>query len=65
MIAYRSLGRAVFLYGFAKNERDNVEPDELESWRDIARDFLGASVKQIETMVEEDKLTEVCCGQDK
>jgi hypothetical protein len=24
VVAYRRLGRAVFLYGFAKNERDNI-----------------------------------------
>ena len=29
LIAYRVGDRAVFLYGFAKNERDNIEPNEL------------------------------------
>ena len=28
LVAYRPDARAVFLYGFAKNERENVEEDE-------------------------------------
>ncbi|HEV2324090.1 MAG TPA: type II toxin-antitoxin system RelE/ParE family toxin [Terracidiphilus sp.] len=33
LVAYRSKQRAIFLYGFAKNERENVRPDELTSFR--------------------------------
>ncbi|MBF0526161.1 MAG: type II toxin-antitoxin system RelE/ParE family toxin, partial [Deltaproteobacteria bacterium] len=35
-MAYRSGERAVFLYGFAKNERDNIENNELETLREMA-----------------------------
>jgi hypothetical protein len=35
LIAYRAGHRAVFVYGFAKRERENIEPDEL---RTAARD---------------------------
>ena len=31
ILAYRSGERAVFLYGFAKNQRDNIGADELET----------------------------------
>jgi hypothetical protein len=31
LIAYRAGHRAVFLYGFAKRERENIEPDELRT----------------------------------
>ena len=33
MIAYRTKDRAFFLLGFAKNERENVSPDELAALR--------------------------------
>lgn len=36
LVAYRARGRAVFLYGFAKNEQENIGLDELESLREIA-----------------------------
>jgi len=35
LLAYRSGERAVFLYGFAKNERENIEDDELQTLREI------------------------------
>lgn len=36
LIAFRKNKRAVFLFGFAKNERDNIEDDELTSLKEIA-----------------------------
>jgi len=36
LIAYRAGHRAVFLYGFAKSERDDIEQDELVTLREIA-----------------------------
>jgi hypothetical protein len=40
--AVRCKTRAVFLFGFAKNERDNIKDDELATLRDIARGWLEA-----------------------
>lgn len=42
LLAYRRKTRAVFLFGFAKNERDNIEDDELATLRDIATGWLEA-----------------------
>lgn len=36
VVAYRTEDRAIFLYGFAKNERENIEDSELRTLRDIA-----------------------------
>ena len=41
ILVYRKGDRAVFLYGFAKNERDNIDPDELNYWRHIGQVWLG------------------------
>jgi hypothetical protein len=30
LMAFRSKERTIFVYGFAKSERDNIESDELE-----------------------------------
>jgi hypothetical protein len=35
LVAYRAGARAVFLYAFAKNERENIGSDELLTWREI------------------------------
>lgn len=36
IVGYRMRDRAVFLFGFAKNERENVEDNELLSLREVA-----------------------------
>src|SRR5436190_20900606 len=33
IIAYRAAQRSVFLYGFGKSERENIDDDELARWR--------------------------------
>ena len=45
LIAYRSGDFAVFMFGFAKNERDNIDADELEALRIIASQWLGDARK--------------------
>jgi hypothetical protein len=59
LIAYRRDVRSVFLYGFAKNERDNVEDDELETARDIAKGWLAASSDQIARALADGLIDEV------
>jgi len=52
ILAYREKDRAVFLHGFAKSERENIEPDELEALRLVARDWLAASPQRIAAALE-------------
>jgi hypothetical protein len=59
IMAFRSLERTVFLYGFAKSERANIGPDELEFWRKLASGFLTLNDVQLEAMIEGHELTEV------
>ncbi|RNJ48752.1 type II toxin-antitoxin system RelE/ParE family toxin [Methylocystis hirsuta] len=59
IVAYRVKERAVFLYGFAKNERENVEPDELEDLRLVARGWLEATSERIETALKDGAIQEV------
>jgi hypothetical protein len=45
LIAYRSGDFAVFMFGFAKNERDNIDADELEVLKIVASQWLGDARK--------------------
>jgi hypothetical protein len=58
LIAYRAGERAVFLYGFAKNERENIDEDELATLREIAAAWLEADEKSLEHAVAEGILQE-------
>ncbi len=59
LVAYRSGDRAVFLYGFTKSERDNIEDDELATLREIAASWLEADDERLERAIEEGFLQEV------
>lgn len=61
LIAYRSETRAVFLFGFAKNERDNIDEDELKNLRKAAAEMLGWNDTDVATLVAAGKWTEVMC----
>jgi len=59
MVAYRTKERAIFLLGFAKNERENISPPELVALRELAKVWLHATERQIATAIAEDIMQEV------
>ena len=59
LIAYRRDVKAVFLYGFAKSERDNVDDDEFLTARDIAKGWLEADANGIARAIAEGLIQEV------
>jgi hypothetical protein len=61
LMAFRSKQRTVFVYGFAKSERDNIELDELDFWRKVATSFLKMDEAALVAMIEHHELTEVNC----
>jgi hypothetical protein len=62
LIAHRRGTRAVFLFGFAKNERANIDRDELETLQDIAAGWLEANDRQLERALADGLLHEVDHG---
>lgn len=62
IIAYRTATRSIFLYGFAKNERDNIDADDLEILKMLARRFLPMCDTEIEQALEAGELIEVKHG---
>ncbi len=59
IVAYQTKDRAVFLYGFAKSERENINPSELATLREIATTWLNANAERIALGIAEDELQEV------
>jgi RelE toxin of RelE / RelB toxin-antitoxin system len=48
LISYRRSERAVFLFGFAKNERANIDDDELDEWQHVGRLYLALDERKVE-----------------
>jgi hypothetical protein len=64
LLAYQDGHRAVFLYGFAKSERENIANDELQTLREIGAAWLAADARQIARAIEENALQEVADDED-
>jgi hypothetical protein len=58
-MAFRHGVRSVFLYGFAKSDRANIDDDDLATARDIAKGWLEASPERIADAIERGLLQEV------
>ncbi len=59
LIAYRATQRAVFVFGFAKNERDNITSDQLADLKAAATDILKRSGASLAEDVEAGRLLEI------
>lgn len=59
IIAYRQGKRALFIFGLAKNDRENFTENELEAARAIGKIWIPASIELIELGVQDGQLTEV------
>ena len=64
IVAYRAAKRAVFLFGFAKNERDNIGDDQLHSLRVLGANWLAASPDVIGRALSDGDLQEIGHDED-
>jgi hypothetical protein len=58
LVAYRKKNRAVFLFGFAKSDLENIGPDEVTTAREIAVDLLAADEKGLARAIARGELEE-------
>ena len=59
ILALKHEERAIFMYGFAKNERDNIEEEQLKWLHKMAKKYLGLSKHQLSKLVFQGYLLEV------
>jgi hypothetical protein len=63
LIGFRS-DRAIFLFGFAKNERDNIDDKQLTTLREIVASWFAADDKKIAQAIKDGLLIEVKYGEE-
>ena len=61
IIAFRRGDRSFFLYGFAKNEMDNIDDDDLRAVAIYAGALMALDAKLLEAALEAKKIVEVMC----
>ena len=60
LVATNKGSRWYFVFGFEKNERDNIESDELAALKRLAADLLKLADNQLDTAINAGALTEIC-----
>lgn len=63
LIAFRAGRRAIFIHGFAKNEKDNIEREELAALKKLAVELLTYDENTIARVVASEVLLEVNCDE--
>lgn len=53
IIVFRKNDRAIFLYGFGKNERGNIEKNELNYFKKLGRDLLALNSSQLRKAIKD------------
>ena len=59
IICYKKGDRAIFIHGFAKNEKSNLSKKELNAFKEFSRILLGLSAKEIAIAIENGNFIEV------
>jgi hypothetical protein len=59
IILFKQGQRAVFVYGFAKSERENIDADEEKQFKEAARHVLRLTEKQIAELIKEGDFVEI------
>ena len=60
LVATNRGGRWFFVFGFEKNERDNISARELQALQAIAADLLKLAAGDLDAQVETGALQEIC-----
>ncbi len=63
LIVFKAGIRAVFVHGFAKNAKDNIERDELAALKKLAAELLAYDDKTLARVVAAGVLVEVKCDE--
>lgn len=51
IILFKAGDRAIFLFGFGKNEKENIDKNELQSLKKLGNDLLSLNSKQLEIAI--------------
>ncbi|OQY58256.1 MAG: hypothetical protein B6245_12870 [Desulfobacteraceae bacterium 4572_88] len=64
VIVYKKNDRAIFLYGFGKNKRDNIDKTELRYLKKLAGDLLALNSEQLNRSIERKILFDIDMTED-
>lgn len=63
IILYKAKMKVFFVYGFAKNERDNINQKELRAFKKLASSMMNYTDAEIKEAIKFKELFEVKCDE--
>lgn len=64
LIALKIASRAILMFAWEKKDMENIKPNELKAFRDVAKRYLGYSDSQMTKLVKDRVLVEIVCPQE-
>lgn len=64
LVAFKKDDRSVFVFGFSKSDRENIDVDEEKMYRYLAQFYLNLSNEQLNKMIDEKEIIEVAYEKD-
>ncbi len=65
ILAFRVERHTFFIFGFAKNERENIAPSDLRDLKALAKELFALDAEQLEVTLSLGSLVEVICDEEK
>ena len=59
IVLFRRQATAFFVYGFAKNDRDNIDRQELKAFRLLATEMLALDDKALQMALKNGTIVEI------
>lgn len=63
ILATNMLDRYIFLYGFAKNERENIDDSELRMLKRLSKTLLTMNTRKVKDALSRGELVEIDYGE--
>lgn len=64
LVAFKRAEKAIFLYGFAKNERGNIDEKESKALKALTKELLGYDNRRLARALKARELRELECDND-
>lgn len=61
ILLFRAGDRAIYAYGYAKSDRDDIELDELRAFRALARVMLALDREGLDHAMRNETIREINC----
>ncbi len=63
LLAFKLGDKAFFIFGFAKNQQDNISPKELKALKALAKQILNYTSAQLKVALNTGEFIEVKCDE--